>query len=66
MPKHPSNQQPATSAVLPRPLVWAVTVCLIALAAVAVIAVSVLAGFTPEDMITMVDKIIENVSMTES
>jgi len=48
---HPTPKAPTS---LPRPLLWAITVCLIALAAIAIIAVSRLAGFDPQQLITLV------------
>jgi hypothetical protein len=48
---HPS---PKTSTSLPRPLLWAIAVCLFALAAIAIIAVARLAGFNPEQLISLV------------
>lgn len=39
---------------MPRPLLWGITVCLITLAAIALIAVARLAGFDPEQLITLV------------
>ncbi len=43
---------------LPRPFVWALAACLFALAAIAVIAVASLAGFTPKDLIDLVHEAI--------
>jgi hypothetical protein len=39
---------------MPRPLLWAIAVCLIALAAIAIIAVARLAGFDPQQLISLV------------
>jgi hypothetical protein len=39
---------------MPRPLLWGITVCLITLATIALIAVARLAGFDPEQLISLV------------
>lgn len=44
----------APVSALPQPLVWTLAVCLFALAAVAVIAVASLAGFTPQQLIDLI------------
>lgn len=47
----PSSKPPTS---LPRPLLWAIAACLIALAAIAIIAVARLAGFDPQQLISLV------------
>lgn len=47
----PSSKAPTS---VPRPLLWAIAVCLIALAAIAIIAVARLAGFDPQQLISLV------------
>jgi hypothetical protein len=51
MPGKPSSKP---SAQIPLPLLWAITVCLITLSAIAVIAVARLAGFDPQQVISLV------------
>ena len=51
---HPNPKAPTP---WPRPLLWAVAFCLIALAVIAIIAVSCLAGFNPQQLISLVHQI---------
>lgn len=55
MPRRSSPNTPKSS--LPRPLVWALTACLFALALIAVIAVASLAGFDPQELIDLVHEV---------
>jgi len=45
------------TSALPRPLVWALAICLFALAAIAVIAVASLVGFTPQQMVELAHEV---------
>ena len=51
MSRQPSSKAPTS---MPCPLLWAIAVCLIALAAIAIIAVARLAGFDPQQLISLV------------
>lgn len=57
---------PAPNDGLPRPLAWAIAICLVAFAIIAVLAVAVLAGFTPHDVLTLVEDVTKAISSTKS
>jgi hypothetical protein len=50
----PSSKAPSP---MPPPLLWAIAACLIALAAIAIIAVARVAGFDPQQLISLIREI---------